>query len=135
TAVGPTVHLAARMEQAAMPGSILITSSTLRLTEGYVQVKALGKLHVKGLSEPIEAHEVTGAQAVRTRLQAAATWDLTRFVGRDAEIDQLGAAWQRAAAGQGQIVAVVGQPRLGKSRPTSPFLPPPPPQPCLILQH
>jgi class 3 adenylate cyclase/tetratricopeptide (TPR) repeat protein len=116
TAVGPTVHLAARMEQAAMPGSILITSSTLRLAEGYVQVKALGKLHVKGLSEPIEAHEVTGAQAVRTRLQAAATWDLTRFVGRAAEIDQLGAAWQRAAAGQGQIVAVVGEPGVGKSR-------------------
>jgi class 3 adenylate cyclase/tetratricopeptide (TPR) repeat protein len=116
TAVGRTVHLAARMEQAAMPGSILITSSTLRLAEGYVQVKALGKLHVKGLSEPVEAHEVTGAQAVRTRLQAAATRGLTRFVGRDAEIDQLGAAWQRAAAGRGQIVAVVGEPGVGKSR-------------------
>ena len=116
TAIGRTVHLAARMEQAAMPGSILITGSTLRLAEGYVQVKALGKLHVKGLTEAIEAHEVTGAQAVRTRLQAAATRGLTRFVGRDAEIDQLGTAWQRAAAGRGQIVALVGEPGVGKSR-------------------
>jgi class 3 adenylate cyclase/tetratricopeptide (TPR) repeat protein len=116
TAVGHTVHLAARMEQAAMPGSILITSSTLRLAEGYVQVKALGKLHVKGQSETVEAHEVTGAQAVRTRLQAAATRGLTRFIGRDAEINQLGMAWQRAAAGRGQIVAIVGEPGVGKSR-------------------
>ena len=110
TAIGYNVHLAARMEQAAMPGSILITSSTLRLAEGYLQVKALGKLQLKGMSAAVEAHEVTGAEAVRTRLQAAATRGFTRFVGRDAEIDQLGKAWQRAAIGRGQIVAVVGEP-------------------------
>jgi class 3 adenylate cyclase/tetratricopeptide (TPR) repeat protein len=115
-AVGRTVHLAARMEQAAIPGSILISSSTLCLAEGYVQVKSLGKLNVKGLSEPVEAYEVTGAQGVRTRLQVAATRGLMRFVGRDAEIAQLGAAWQRAAAGRGQIVAVGGEPGVGKSR-------------------
>ena len=99
-----------------MPGSILITGSTLRLAEGYVQVNALGKLHVKGLRAAVEAYEVTGAQAVRTRLQAAVTRGLTRFVGRDAEIDDLNTAWQRAVAGRGQIVAVVGEPGLGKSR-------------------
>jgi class 3 adenylate cyclase/tetratricopeptide (TPR) repeat protein len=116
TAVGFTVHLAARMEQAAMPGSILITSSTLRLVEGFVQTKELGKLHVKGLSVPVEAHEVIGAEAVRTRLQAAVTRGLTRLIGRNPEIDQLGSAWQRAATGRGQIVAIVGEPGVGKSR-------------------
>ena len=116
-AVGHSVHLAARMEQAAMPGSILITSSTLHLAEGYVEVRALGKLHVKGLSAAVEAHEVTGAQAVRTRLQAAATRDLTLIlVGRDAEIDRLCSAWQRAAVGRGQIVAVVGEPAVRANR-------------------
>lgn len=116
TAVGHTVHLAARMEQAAMPGSILITGATLRLAEGYVQAKALGKLHVKGLSGEVEAFEVTGAQTVHTRLQVAATRGLTHFVGRDAEIHQLATAWQRAATGRGQIVAIVGDPGVGKSR-------------------
>src|SRR5262249_31836023 len=116
TAIGYNVHLGARMEQAAMPGSILITGSTLRLAEGYVQVKALGKLQIKGLSAAVEAHEVTGAEVVRTRLQAAATRGFTGFVGRDTEIDQLGKAWQRAATGRGQIVAVVGEPGVGKSR-------------------
>jgi len=116
TAVGQTVHLAARMEQAAMPGSILITSATLRLAEGYVQAKALDKLTVKGLSGEIDAYEVTGAQAVRTRLHAAATRGLTRFVGRDTEIHQLATAWQRAMSGRGQIVSIVGDPGVGKSR-------------------
>jgi class 3 adenylate cyclase/tetratricopeptide (TPR) repeat protein len=115
TAVGQTVHLAARMEQAAMPGSILITSSTFRLVKGYIQVRGLGELHVKGLGAPVEAFELTAALAVRTRLQAA-TRDLTRFVGRGAEIDWLGKALQRAAAGQGQVVALVGEPGVGKSR-------------------
>src|SRR5262245_16271588 len=116
TAVGQSTHLAARMEQAAMPGSILITSSTLRLAEGYVQVKALGKLRVKGLSEAVEAYELTGARSVRTRLQAATGRGLTRFVGRRAELDELARAWHRAVAGHGQVVAVVGEPGVGKSR-------------------
>ena len=133
-AVGHSVHLAARMEQAAMPGSILITSSTLHLAEGYVEVRALGKLHVKGLSAAVEAHEVTGAQAVRTRLQAAATRDLTRFVGRDAEIDRLCSAWQRAAVGRGQIVAVVGEPGVGKSRLIYEFVRSRPYEPWLVIE-
>ena len=116
TAVGQSTHLAARMEQAAMPGSILISGATLRLAEGYVRVRPLGKLHVKGVGESVEAYELTGAEAVRTRLQAAATRGLTRFIGRGGELERLQRAWQQAVAGQGQIVALVGEPGVGKSR-------------------
>ena len=116
TAVGQTTHLAARMEQMAMPGSILIPPETLALVEGYVVVKALGPRPVKGLDASIEVFEVTGASPIRSRLHAAASRGLTRFVGRDSEIDQLARALTRARTGQGQIVAVVGEPGVGKSR-------------------
>jgi class 3 adenylate cyclase/tetratricopeptide (TPR) repeat protein len=116
TAVGQTTHLAARMEQMATADSILITPDTLRLAEGYVLVKALGPVNVKGLSEPVEVYEVTGAGAARTRLQAAASRGLTRFVGRDAETEQLQKALEQARASRGQVVAVVGDPGVGKSR-------------------
>ena len=96
TAVGQTVHLAARMEQMAMPGSILITADVLRLAEGYVQVEPLGPVRVKGLMEPVEAFELTGAGPVRTRLQAAVARGLTRFVGRQHELDTLRKALERA---------------------------------------
>jgi class 3 adenylate cyclase/tetratricopeptide (TPR) repeat protein len=116
TAVGQTTHLAARMEQLAMPGSILITPVTLRLAEGFVQVKPLGPVNVKGMSELVEVHEVTGAGLARSRLQAAATRGLTRFVGRDAETEQLRKALGQARSDHGQVVGVVGEPGLGKSR-------------------
>jgi class 3 adenylate cyclase len=116
TAVGQTVHLAARMEQTAMPGSILITVEVLRLAEGYVQVEPLGPVRVKGLTEPVEAFELLGAGPVRTRLQAAVSRGLTRFVGRQHELDTLRQALERAQAGHGQMVALVGEPGVGKSR-------------------
>ena len=116
TAVGQTTHLAARMEQMAMPGSILITADCWRAAEGYVQAKPLGPVPVKGLSAPVEAYELTGAGAVRTRLQAAATRGLTRFTGREAELLRLHAALELAEGGHGQIIAIVGEPGVGKSR-------------------
>jgi predicted ATPase len=116
TAIGQTVHLASRMEQMAMPGSIMITNDTLRLAEGYVQVKSLGPVNVKGMNESIEAHEVTGAGPVRSRLQAAAARGFTRFVGRALEFAALCQALDKARTGQGQIVALVGEPGVGKSR-------------------
>ena len=116
TAVGQTTHLAARMEQLATPGSVLLSADALRLAEGYVQVKTLGPISVKGLPEPVEAYEATGGGAVRTRLQAAAMGGFTRFVGRDTELDQLRRALTQAHDGRGQIVAVVGEPGVGKSR-------------------
>jgi class 3 adenylate cyclase/tetratricopeptide (TPR) repeat protein len=116
TAVGQTTHLAARMEQLADPGAIVITPATLALAEGYVQVKSLGPVPVKGLADPVEVYEVTGAGPARTRLQAAARRGLTRFVGRDAELEQLRRAQQLAATGHGQIAAIVGEAGVGKSR-------------------
>ena len=116
TAIGQTTHLAARMEQMAMPGSILMTADTAQLAEGYVQAKALGRVAVKGMNEPVDVFELTGAGAARTRFQAAASRGLTRFIGRDAEMEQLRKALEQARTGHGQIVAVVGEPGVGKSR-------------------
>jgi class 3 adenylate cyclase/tetratricopeptide (TPR) repeat protein len=116
TAVGQTTHLAARMEQLADPGAIVITPETLALAEGYVEVKSLGPVPVKGLADPVEVYEVTGAGPGRTRLQAATRRGLTRFVGRDAELEQLRRAQQLAAAGHGQVAAIVGEAGVGKSR-------------------
>ena len=116
SAVGQTTHLAARMEQLAPPGSIRLTAATLRLVEGLVRVNSLGPVPVKGLAEPVEAFELIGASAIRRRLQAATSRGLTRFVGRQTEIDALGQALARAGAGHGQVVALVGEPGVGKSR-------------------
>jgi class 3 adenylate cyclase len=116
SAVGQTTNLAARMEQLAAPGSVRLTAATLRLAEGFVQVSSLGPVPVKGLGEPIEVFELTGAGAARTRLEVAARRGLTRFVGRSAEMEQLRDALDRASRGQGQVVGVVGEPGVAKSR-------------------
>jgi class 3 adenylate cyclase len=116
TAVGQTTHLAARMEQLALPGTIRLTADTLRLTEGYIEVKPLGPVPVKGLEVPVHVYEMVGAGPRRSRMHAAAARGLTRFVGREAELEQLRHALTRAAGGHGQVVAVVGEPGVGKSR-------------------
>jgi class 3 adenylate cyclase/tetratricopeptide (TPR) repeat protein len=116
TAVGQTTHLAARMEQMARPGSILITQAMLRLVEDYVAVKPLGAVTVKGLTRPAEVYELIGPGAARTRLEAAARRGLSRFVGRDPEMGRLRQALDLAAGGHGQIVGVVGEAGIGKSR-------------------
>jgi predicted ATPase len=116
TAVGQTTHLAARMEQMALPGSILLTRATLSLAEGYVQVTPLGPVPVKGVAVPIDVFELVGASGIRRRLQATAVRGLTRFVGRDAELAALVQALAQAGAGHGQVVALVGEAGVGKSR-------------------
>ncbi len=115
-AIGPTVHLASRMEQLASPGAIRLTASTARLAEGFIELRALGKVPIKGLSQPIEAFDLLGVGAARTRLQASAGRGLTPFVGRSEELAALVRAHELAAAGQGQMVALVGDPGVGKSR-------------------
>ena len=116
TALGQATHIAARMEQMALPGSILLPADTLALAEGHVEVRALGPLPVKGLEAPLEVFELTGATTVRSRFQATAARGLTRFVGRESQLDQLRQALERAQAAHGQVVAVVGEPGVGKSR-------------------
>jgi class 3 adenylate cyclase/tetratricopeptide (TPR) repeat protein len=121
TAVGQTTHLAARMEQLAPPGTVRLTGETARLAEGYVEVRSLGPIPVKGLSDTIEIFELIGAGEARTRLQAAALRGLTRFVGRDAEVEHLRRVLGQAGAGHGQVVAIVGEAGVGKSRLTYEF--------------
>jgi class 3 adenylate cyclase/tetratricopeptide (TPR) repeat protein len=116
TAVGQTTHLAARMEQMATPGMILLAPATLHLAEGYVQVVARGPVAVKGLPDPVEIYALSGASALRSRLHAAAARGFTRFVGRDSEIEQLHRALALVQDGHGQLVALVGEPGVGKSR-------------------
>jgi class 3 adenylate cyclase/predicted ATPase len=114
--VGHSTNIAARMEQLAAPGSILVTEQTHKLTAGYFEFKPLGKTQIKGVEEPLNVYEVIGAGPLRTRLQVAARHGLTRFVGRHTEMDEIRRALEQAKAGHGQIVGVMGEPGVGKSR-------------------
>src|SRR5215472_2889530 len=114
--VGLTTNLAARMEQLAPPGTIRLTAATLRLVEGAVRVNALGPIPVKGLAEPVDVFELVGATPIHRRLQTAVARGLTRFVGRDQELAALTQALAQAGQGQGQLVALLGEAGVGKSR-------------------
>jgi len=116
SAVGQTTNLAARMEQLAAPGAIYMAPQTVELAKGHVLVRSLGSLQVKGMTEPVEVHELAGGGSTRTRLQVSAIRGLTPFVGREAATQRLQQSCERAAAGHGQVVAVVGEPGVGKSR-------------------
>lgn len=95
----------------------MITAYTYKLTAGFFEFKALGEAQIKGVEEPLQVYEVLGAGPLRTRLQVTATRrGLTRFVGRQREMDQLQQPLAQAKAGHGQIVGVMGEPGLGKSR-------------------
>ncbi|KJK17983.1 ATP synthase subunit beta [Burkholderiaceae bacterium 16] len=114
--VGHTIHIAARMESVATPSSIFVSESTHRLTEGYFEFKALGRTQIKGLREPFPVYEVLGLGALRTRLQVGAHRGLARFIGREGELKRMSEALELAKSGQGQIVGVVGEAGVGKSR-------------------
>ena len=116
SALGHTTHLAARMQELAAGGTILMTSSTLRQVEGFVQVKSVGAVQVKGVSRPVEAFEAVAATTARTRVQAAAVRGLTPLVGRHTEIQVFSKLIEEAGSGRGQILAMVGEPGMGKSR-------------------
>ena len=134
TAVGQTSQLAARMEQLATPGTIRLSADTLTLAEGHIGVKPVGAIPVKGLDDPVEMYELLGASAVRSRLRAAVARGLTTFVGRTTEMEQLRAALDRARAGRGQVVAVVGEAGVGKSRLYYEFVRSPNLRDCLVVE-
>jgi AAA ATPase domain/Adenylate and Guanylate cyclase catalytic domain len=134
SAIGQTTHLAARMEQLAPPGCIRLTADTLRLAEGWVQVTPLGPVPVKGLPTPVEVCELVGAGPARTPLQVFAARGLTPFVGRQAELAALHQALEQARAGHGQVVAVIGEPGVGKTRLFHEFTQASRPQGWLLLE-
>src|SRR5215470_3340614 len=113
-AMGQTMHLAARLGQIAAPGTLLVSVETFRLAEGHIHVKALELANVAGGGEV--AYELVGASEAQTRFRALAARGLTGFVGRSAEIEQLERVRARVQRGHGQVVAIVGEPGLGKSR-------------------
>jgi class 3 adenylate cyclase/predicted ATPase len=116
TPIGHTTNLASRMQAVAPTGSIAITEQTRRLVEGYFALKPRGPTRVKGVSEPVNVYEVTGLGPLRTRLQRSAGRGLTKFVGREREMEALKHAAGQAKSGHGQIVAAMAEPGVGKSR-------------------
>src|SRR5215467_6606631 len=116
SALGHTTHLAARMEEMDAPGNILITGPTLREVEGFVQVKEFGPVQVKGISRPVNTYELCGVTSARTRVQAAGARGLTPLVGRKTEIEIFNKLVEQTGSGRGQILAMVGEPGMGKSR-------------------
>jgi len=116
TPIGHSISLASRLQTLANPGSIAISDGLRKLVEGYFALKALGPARIRGSSEPVNVYEVTGLGPLRTRLQRAAGRGLTKFVGREREMDALKHAAELARQGRGQIVAAMAEPGVGKSR-------------------
>jgi class 3 adenylate cyclase/tetratricopeptide (TPR) repeat protein len=116
TAVGDTVNLASRMESMAKPGAILVSANTHRMARDFLEFEPLGKIQVKGKEEPVEAYKLIKASQVQTRMEAAVVRGLTRFVGRQREIATLKEAFKKAQSGSGQVVGMVGEAGVGKSR-------------------
>jgi adenylate cyclase len=116
TAIGHTVGLAQRMEQLAEPGKAYLTQDTARLVEGYLDVTDLGEFQVKGASQPLHVYELTGVGAARGRLDVSRARGFSRFVGRDEEARVLDEALEQAFAGHPQVIGIVGEAGVGKSR-------------------
>jgi len=116
TAMGDTVNLASRMESTAEPGTIQVSENTHCLTEGYFDFKPLGDIEVKGRKDPVKAYRLLEVGRIKTRMGVSEMRGLTPFVGRRKELDQLMDCYGRAKSGQGQVVGIVGEPGVGKSR-------------------
>ncbi len=116
SAMGMTTHLAARMEQTAEPGTIQISGDTHRLVGGYIDARPRGEIAIKGVSKPVLVFELRDLAKARTRLEASSLAGLTRFVGREHEMRVLEERFAEAEAGHGQVVSIVGDAGIGKSR-------------------
>jgi tetratricopeptide (TPR) repeat protein len=116
TAVGDTTNGAARLQQTADPGRIVISETTHRLVSGYFHLRPLGPLALKGKADPVRAWEVIAARVARTRLEIEAEHGLTPFIGRERELRLLSECFDKAKTGHGQVVFIAGEPGIGKSR-------------------
>jgi adenylate cyclase len=116
TPIGHTTNLASRLQSLARTGTVAVSEQTRKMVEGYFQLKPLGPTRIKGVSEPVNVYEVIGLGPLRTRLQRSAGRGMSKFVGRQAEMDSLKRAAQQAKAGRGQIVAAIAEAGVGKSR-------------------
>jgi class 3 adenylate cyclase len=115
-AIGATVNLASRMEQMAPTGHILITAATKALADGFVETRSLGATAVKGIRRDVDVFELLDRTELRMRWEARSARDLTAFVGRRGELDTLLMAAERVRSGQGQLIALIGDAGMGKSR-------------------
>ena len=116
TAIGDTTNLAARLQGLAPPGGAIISEATEGLVEGYFELEELGAVSVKGKSEPVTAFRVLEAREGLGRVEARARTGLTPLVGREHEFAALQRAFASAAEGKGQVVFLVGEAGIGKSR-------------------
>ena len=116
TPIGHTANLASRLQTLAPVGSIAVSEYTGKLCQGYFELRALGPMAVRGISEPINVYEVTGLGSLRTHFQLSARRGLTKFVGREQELEQMQRALQLAMSGHGQVFAVMAEAGTGKSR-------------------
>jgi adenylate cyclase len=116
TAQGHTVGLAARMQELASPDTAYLAGDTAALVSGYFDLEDLGPFNLKGVQEPVPVFQLHGTGALRTRFDLARARGLTRFVGREDDMQTLAAALARAREGNGQLVGVVGEAGVGKSR-------------------
>ena len=116
TADGDTANLASRMESLAEPDTVLVSGNTYKLAKNYFEFESRGRVQVKGKEAPQEAYVLLRPSEVGTRIAASAAKGLTRFVGRKREFEAVKEAFEKAASGQGQVVGVVGEAGVGKSR-------------------
>jgi predicted ATPase/class 3 adenylate cyclase len=116
TPIGHTANLASRLQTLAPIGSIAVSEYTRTLCEGYFELRALGPMAVRGISEPVNVYEVTGLGSLRTHFHLSARRGLTKFVGRGRELEQMQRALELAMSGHGQVFAVMAEAGTGKSR-------------------
>ncbi len=116
TAQGDTANLASRMESSAYAGNILVSNHMYRLAKEFFEFEPLGQIHVKGKEEPVEAYRLIKPTEVETRIAASVAKGLTRFVGRQRESETLKDAFDKVKSGEGQVVGIVGEAGVGKSR-------------------
>lgn len=112
--VGEAPNLAARLQDHARPNSMVISGSTYELVRGYFVVERRGSVELRGLTRPVEVFEVVGEGLADTRIDAAR--ELSPFVGRSIELEQLEGLWRDAAEGQAAIALVLGDAGIGKTR-------------------